>query len=277
MFSRCLSGLLLCTCAAFSADRTVLRVCADPENLPFSNKTQDGFENRIAALVAKDLHAELNYTWWPQRGAYLENSLEAGECDAVMGVPSSTNSVLPTRPYYRSTYVLVTRKDRDLQISSLLDPRLETLRIGIHVVGNDYAPPAYLLAQRGLTKNLAGYSLYGGSDERDPQARLIEAVASGAVDVAVAWGPFAGYFAPKQSAALMIAPVSPPMFQSIPFAYDISAAVRKDDRMLQSRLQDALARQCAGIAAILAEYSIPLTQEGQPRCDSSQPAAYSSR
>ena len=157
-----------CRFALTAASRRVLRVCADPNNLPFSNQAGEGLENRLAELVAAHLEAELQYVWWAERKSFLRNSLQAGLCDVVMGVPSTLDSVSVTRPYYQSTYVFVERTDRHLKIASLNDPRLEQLKIGIHIVGDDYAPPAHLLARRGLASQLAGYSLYGPLGEPNP-------------------------------------------------------------------------------------------------------------
>src|SRR4051812_31872304 len=124
MSSRCLS-LLLCAAACFGADGRVLRVCADPNNLPFSNERAEGFENRLAELVARELGARLEYTWYAERRGFLRNSLNAGLCDVVMGVPSALGMVAVSRPYYRSTYVFVSRKPG---IRSLDDPVLKQLR-----------------------------------------------------------------------------------------------------------------------------------------------------
>jgi len=277
MCFRCLSVLLLFLIPSMAADRRTLRVCADPNNLPFSNQMGEGLENRLAEILAHDLDAQLTYTWWAERKSFLKNSLEAGLCDVVMGVPSSMDSVLPTEPYYRSTYVFLSRTDRALNISSLIDPRLEGMRIGIHVVGDDYAPPAHLLARRGLASHIAGYSLYGASGEVNPPSRLIEAVVRGDVDVAIVWGPFAGYFSKQQSAPLTVTAVSPPMFLAIPFTYAISAAVRKGDDALRTEINQAFVRECKSIAALLLEYGIPQVPEDRPKCDSSQSAAALSR
>lgn len=274
MSFRCLSALLLCV-SSMAAGQRVLRVCADPNNLPFSDRAGEGMENKLAELVAKDLNATLQYTWWPERKSFLNKSLGAGLCDLVMGVPSTLDSVLVTRPYYRSTYVFVSRNDRRLNISSLTDPRLMQMRIGIHIVGENYAPPAYLLARDGLGGRLVGYSLYGPAGEANPPARLVNAVARGDVDVAVVWGPFAGYFAKLQRAPLTITPVSPAAFLNVPFTYEISAAVRKEDRKLKSEVDEIFARRCQAIEALLVQYGIPQVPEDQVRCDSSrQDAAF---
>jgi len=254
-----------------AADHRVLRVCADPNNLPFSNEAGEGLENRLAELLAKDLNAELQYTWWAERRSFLKNSLQAGLCDVVLGVPSALDSVLPTSPYYRSTYVFLERKDHAQPVTSLNDPRLSGMRIGIHLVGSDYAPPAHLLARRGLGSQLIGYSLYGGFGEPNPPAKLIDAVAKGDVDIGIVWGPFAGYFAKARKLPLNITPVSPASFSAIPFTYEISAAVRKGDVSLRSEIQNVFARECKAIGALLVQYGIPQTPEEKPRCDYSQP------
>ena len=149
MFSRCLSLLILASCAL---GENVLRVCADPNNLPFSDQQQQGFENKIATQLAASMNAHLDYVWWTQRKSFAKQSLDKRACDVVMGVPDALPDVLTTEPYYRSTYVFLSRRDRHLQGLSLADPRLPDLRIGIHVVGDDYAPPAYALARRGMTE-----------------------------------------------------------------------------------------------------------------------------
>jgi mxaJ protein len=254
----------------FGAD---LRVCADPNNLPFSNQAQKGFENRIAELLAHDLGMNLQYVWWSERKNFIENSLNAGRCDAVMGVPAGIGSVELTKPYYRSTYVIVSPKGRGPAISSLIDERLASLRIGIHIIDNDYAPPAQLLGARGLSANLVGFSLYGKQNEPNPPARLIDAVSGGDVDVAVVWGPFAGYFG--NGKVLELAPVVPVQFRGTPFVYEIAVAVRKGDTALRTRLDESLTRQCAAIQTLLGQYKVPQVLEGQPLC-ASVPQVYAS-
>lgn len=272
MFFRYLSAVLLMSFSLSAAPRRVLRVCADPNNLPFSNQAGEGLENRLAELVATHLEAELQYVWWAERKSFLRNSLQAGLCDMVMGVPSTLDSVSVTRPYYQSTYVFVERADRQLRIASLNDPRLERLKIGIHIVGDNYAPPAHLLARRGLASQLAAYRLYGPVGEPNPPSQLIDAVVNRDVDVAIIWGPFAGYFAQLQPAKLQITPVSPSAFLAIPFAYGISAAVRKDDTPLRDEVDRIFTAECRKIAAILSQYAIPGIQEVPAKCDSSRPA-----
>ncbi len=184
MSSRFLS-LLLAVAPLMAGDLKTLRVCADPNNLPFSNERGEGFENRLSGLMARALGARLETVWWSERKSLVKNTLDEGRCDALMGVPAGLDSADVTRPYYRSTYVFVSRKDRGLNIASLFDPRLETWRIGIHVVGDDYAPPAFALAHRGISANVKGYSMFGAYGEPNPPARLMDAVEAGDIDVAI--------------------------------------------------------------------------------------------
>ncbi len=240
-----------------------LGVCADPNNMPFSNEREEGFENRIAQLVAREMGASVRYTWWAQRRGFVRNTLRAGACDVIMGVPSSYQLVRPTRPYYRSSYVFVSRSDRKLDVSSLDDPRLRKLRIGLHLVGDDYGsvPPAQALANRGIIRNTVGYSIYGDYSQPDPPARLIRAVAEGEVDLAVAWGPLAGYFAKQQQVPLDLTPVSPEIdLPFLPLVFDISMGVRREDVKLQEQLDTIIARHGAEIDRILESYGIPFTR-----------------
>ena len=257
MSFRCLSIFLCAAGAMLGANQPLLRVCADPNNLPFSNQQGQGFENKLAELLATQLGAKLEYTWWAERKSFLKDSLEAGRCDVVMGLPASLASVATTRPYYQSTYVFVTRHDRNLHVTSLSDPRFSEWRVGVHVVGEDYAPPAAALARRGITANIIGFSLFGPYGTSSPAGKVIDAVADRQVDVAIVWGPFAGYFAKQEKAALDIVPVSPATFLAIPFTYEIAAGVRKSDRALLARVDEAIASDSSEIRHILDRYGVP--------------------
>ncbi len=257
MSFRCLSIALVAALGCLTAYAGVFRVCADPNNLPFSNDKGEGFENKIAELIAGKLGDKLEYTWWSQRKSFVKNSLDQGRCDAVIGVPSTLESITATRPYYRSTYVFVSRHDRALGITSLQDARLDRCRIGIHVVGDDYAPPAVALARRGITANVIGFSLFGEYGEPNPPAKIIDAVARGDLDVAIVWGPLAGYFAKNASTPLDIVPVSPALFLAVPFTYDISVGVHKGDEVLKDKLKDVLENESVPIEKILSEYGVP--------------------
>jgi mxaJ protein len=257
MSFRFLSVIALAALQCMAAGQSVLRVCADPNNMPFSNERGEGFENKLAELIAGKLGAKLEYTWWSERKSFVKNSLGQGRCDVVMGVPSALESITATKPYYRSTYVFVSRRDRNLNIRSLDDSRLVNWRIGIHVVGDDYAPPAYALARRGITSNIVGFSLFGEYGETNPPARLIDAVARGELDVGIIWGPFAGYFAKGAKASLDVVPVSPAVFLAVPFTYDISLGVRKGNEGFKAELDGVLESESVAIQQILSEYGVP--------------------
>jgi mxaJ protein len=233
-----------------------LRVCADPNNLPFSNQQGEGLENKLAELLARELGATLEYTWWAQRRGFIRNTLAAGRCDVVMGVPKDFELALTTRPYYRSSYVFVTPKTLQPPLQSLDDARLHHLRIGVPLVGDDGSnpPPAHALARRGVIDNVVGFSVFGDYTQPNPPARLIEAVARGELDAAIAWGPLAGYFAQQQRTKLRILPVQPSRDAGMPFVFDISLGVRPGDQALRERLDRALVKQRAALAQLLAAY-----------------------
>ena len=254
--------ILLLGCGVRSKE---LRVCADPNNLPFSNRKEEGFENRLADLVAHELGARVRYVWQAQRRGLIRNTLGADLCDVLMGFPAGSDRVLTTRPYYRSSYVFVYRKDRGLNIRSLDDPRLRSLKIGVQLVGDDYAntPPVHALGRRGIVKNLVGFRVVGDYAEQNPPARIIDAVATGRVDVAIAWGPMAGFFAKKAPEPIEVIPlvqeVDPP---GLRFAFDISLAVRKGDEPLKEQLDGILVRRKPSIDSLLDAYGVPVLPTG---------------
>jgi mxaJ protein len=239
----------------------VLRICADPNNLPFSNQAEQGFENRIARLIAADLGAEVRYTWWAQRRGFVRNTLRAGRCDLIPGVPARFEPVATTAPYYSSSYVFLTRADLDPAIESLDDPRLRRLRIGVHLIGDDYAnpPPVTALARRGIIRNVAGYSIYGDYRDPNPPARLVEAVARGEVDVAIVWGPLGGYFAGREGVPLRVTRMrETDDGQDVPFVFQIAMGVRPGDSLLLRQVDSVLTRRRAEVRRILGEYGVPL-------------------
>jgi mxaJ protein len=242
-------------CSVAAADP--LRVCSDPNNLPFSNKAGEGFENKIAQLIAKDLGKELVYSWFPQRRGFVRNTLKAHKCDLVMGEPVGFDLAAVTTPFYRSQYVFVTKRGVKPP-ANLDDPRLADLRIGLSVIGDDYAnvPPAQALGRHGYVDHIVGYPVYGDYREPSPPAKLIDAVTNGEVDVAIVWGPLAGYFATK--AHLVITPIAStdPGMQ-----FSIGLAVRHDDKALKATMESELVKLRAPIAAVLASYHVPLAKE----------------
>jgi mxaJ protein len=274
MCSRCRRGLALAVlalaAAACAGEAGVapapreLRVCADPNNLPYSNRRLEGFENRLAEMAARDLNARVRYTWWPQHRGFIRNTLKAGTCDVVMGLPSSVELALTTRPYYRSTYVFVYRRDRGIAVRSFDDPALRKLRIGVQMIGDDgiNSPPAHALANRGMVNNVVGYSVYDDYSRPNPPARIMEAVARGDVDVAVVWGPLAGWFAARQAfhpnVPLELVPVSPQIDRPyLPFVFDMSMGVRRGNDKLHAELDAFLERRQPEIDALLDRYGVP--------------------
>jgi quinoprotein dehydrogenase-associated probable ABC transporter substrate-binding protein len=230
-------------------------------NMPFSNQKQEGFENRIADLIAKDLGAPPTYVWWGQRRGFIRNTIDAtleeGRCDIVIGVPAGYDLVATTRPYYRSTYVFVYPKGKGLAIRSLDDPALKKLKIGVHLLGDDYTnpPPVHELSKRGIVENVVGFSTF--YSEENPPSAIVDAVAAGRLDLAIVWGPVAGYFA-KQSRVPMELVRIPSGKGDLPFAFDNSMGVKKGNQTLRAQLQQILDKRRPEITKILLDYGVPL-------------------
>jgi quinoprotein dehydrogenase-associated probable ABC transporter substrate-binding protein len=255
------SLFLAVSLTAFGQAKKQFRVCADPENLPFSNRQLQGFENKIADLIAKEFGTSPSYVWWGQRMGFIRNTMNAtlkdARCDVVMGVPAGYDLVQPTKPYYRSTYVFVYPKGKGLQIKSLDDPILRKIRIGVHLIGDDYTnpPPVHELAKRGVVDNVVGFSTFYSA--QNPPNTIIDAVANGKVDAAIVWGPAAGYFVARQRVPLEVVPV-PSGKTDLPFAFDIAMGVRKGDQELKAKLEQVLDRKQIEIQKILKEFGVPL-------------------
>jgi len=243
--------------AAAADEPKVLRVCADPDNLPFSNNRSEGFENKIAEVIARDLGMTLEYYWWPHQRGLVRNTLGAGACDVLISVPRGYDLVLWTRPYYRSAYVLAQLSGNGPRITSLDDPALKRIRIGTY----QGSPPYDALAERGLSANLVTYPLF--FDPRVPDlsrrpAKLLQDVLTGEVDIAIAWGPMAGYFV-KTSAAnskLSLSPLADD--RVVPMTFEFSMGVRKGNQALKGALEQALDRRQADVTKILGDYGVPL-------------------
>jgi len=170
----------------------VLRVCADPDNMPLSNQKGEGFEQKLAELIGKEWNAKVEYAWWPVRRGFFSRALNGRYCDVAIQAPSGLDMAGVTEPYFRSGYVFVTRKDSGLDITSLADPRLKQLRIGVNLLHSDAenTPPAMALSRYGVVGNLTGYSTFYTEDDRPED--IINAVADKEVDIAIVWGPVAG-------------------------------------------------------------------------------------
>ena len=242
-------SLLLAGCGS-----KALRVCADPNSLPFSNDRGEGFENKIAELLAREWGVPLEYTWWAQRRGFIRNTLGAKSCDVVMGVPAGYEIALTTVPYYRSGYAFAFRRNAGYRIDSFDSPLLRTLRVGVQLIGDDGSntPPAHELARMGVILNVRGYSVLGDYGQPNPPARIIDAVASQEIDVAIAWGPMAGYFAQRQAPALEVVPIRERLY-----TFAISVGVRREEHKLKQRIESFLVRRRKDIDVILDAYGVP--------------------
>jgi mxaJ protein len=247
--------------ASICSAAPMLRICADPRNMPYSNEQQQGFENQIVKIIGADLGMQISYFWYPQGEKFFAKTLESGNCDVVMGVPAGVQGVEVTRPYYQSTYVFVSRRVDHLHIVSLDDPRLRTLRIGVQVLGEseNSIPPVYSLASRGIVRNVTSFNIFGsGLPGQDPLQNLIAALTHKRIDIAIAWGPVAGYFARKSTVPLLMQPIeSDSENPNISFTFAVGIGVRKGDTELKNRLDAELSRRHAEITRVLETYGMP--------------------
>jgi len=237
----------------------VLRVCADPDNMPLSNQNGEGFEQKIAELIAKEWNAKLEYAWWPVRRGFFSRALNGRYCDVAIQAPAGLDMAGVTKPYFRSGYVFITRKDSGLDIKSLADPRLKKLRIGVHLLNSDAenTPPAMALSRYGVVGNLTGFSTFYTQEERPED--IVTAVANKDVDVAIVWGPIAGYFARSSTVPLNLLPLAErDSLSDFPFRFNIAMGVRRRDRALRDSLDAVLVRRAPEIKALLKKYGVPL-------------------
>jgi quinoprotein dehydrogenase-associated probable ABC transporter substrate-binding protein len=238
-------------------NRLVLRVCADPANLPFSNDKGEGFENKIAEIVAAELKVPVEYTWYPQATGFIRNTLFARRCDVVMGYAQGDELVLNTNHYYRSVYALVYRKGNGLDgADRLADPRLKDKRIGI-VAGT---PPSATMALLGLIARAKPYPLMVDTRYEAPTGRMIADIRSGEIDAGVLWGPIAGYLGANGGEKLEVVPllkekVGPRM------AYRITFGVRQLDDDWKRELNALIARLQGKLDAVLLQHGVPLLDE----------------
>jgi len=241
-----------------------LRVCADPYNMPFSDDREQGFENKIANVVARDLNARVVNYWWPHRRGLVRNSLSAGYCDVIIGAPVGWDLVATTRPYYRSTYYFVYRADRGLTLNSLDDTLLRHLRIGVNIIGYDYTntPPVHALGVRGIV-GLVGFGNFLNPDPKaDHPQDIIDAVAKDSIDVAIVWGPRAGYWAKRATIPLTLVPLPDSDAASgMRFAFDFAMGVRRHDKELHAQLDSVIERRRGEIFGILQDYNVPMDRD----------------
>jgi mxaJ protein len=234
-----------------------LRVCGDPDNLPYSNDRLQGFENKIASIIAGDLGMDPSYTWWPHQRGLVRNTLDAGICDVIFGVPHDLETILPTKSYYSSSYVIAHVTGKNV-VTSLDAPELKNLRIGVHA----NTPVEESLARRGLLDKLTAYSLFfDPTGDRDRPTKLVDDLVAGKVDVALVWGPLAGYYAKKLNAPIEMTPL--PDETGVPLTFTMGMGVKKGNRELKNLLETAMDHRQAEIRSVLEEFGVPLVAPKQ--------------
>ncbi|HEY3730024.1 MAG TPA: quinoprotein dehydrogenase-associated putative ABC transporter substrate-binding protein [Steroidobacteraceae bacterium] len=235
-----------------------LRVCADPGNMPFSDEAGDGIENKMGAVLAKALGTTVTYYYRPtiERGM-MRNTLDADECDVMMDMPTDAEGALLTTPVYRTTFVLASRADRHLQFKNLDDPRLKKLKVGVYQT----SAIREALLEHDVIENVFVHYLSHDADlvPEDAPSYQIQQVVDGKLDVAAAWGPFAGWYKAKKNAPITIQPVNL-IEDAVPMEFDMAMAVRRTDSDLQGKLEKALHDQRDAIHDILTEFGVPLVQ-----------------
>ena len=236
-------------------DPKVLRVCADPHNMPFSTEKGEGFENKLAELFAQKLGKELSYAWYPQATGFVRNTLAAHKCDVIMGAPQGDEVVQATNPYYRSAYALVFKEGLD-GVDTLSDPRLKGKRIGV-VAGT---PPGNNMATNGLMANAKPYPLVIDTRVDSSAAAMMRDLATGEVDAGVLWGPLAGYYARQASAVVTVVPLvretSGPRL-----AYRIAMGVRHSDQEWKRLLNRLIRESQPAINKLLLSFGVPLLDD----------------
>lgn len=233
-----------------------LRVCADPNNLPFSNESEEGLENKVINLLADELGKEVRYTWFPQSVGFVRNTLRLRQCDLISGITTTSEKVQNTNPYYHSAYAIVQRESLQPPIESMSDERLHSLKLGV-VAGT---PPGDVLAANGLLGNLKPYHLVADTRRDAPARDAVMDVASGETDVAFIWGPIAGYFSKQLDVPLVVTPLLQENTR-IRMNYRVSMAVRFNETDWKRTVNAALSRIQPQIDEILYDYGVPLLND----------------
>jgi quinoprotein dehydrogenase-associated probable ABC transporter substrate-binding protein len=238
-------------------DPKVLRVCADPNNMPFSTDKGEGFENKLAALLAEKLGKGLSYSWYPQATGFVRNTLAAHKCDVIMGIPQGDDLVQVTNPYYRTAYALVFKPGHGLDgVDTLGDPRLKGKRIGV-VAGT---PPGNNMAANGLMANAKPYPLVIDTRVDSSAAAMMHDLAAGDIDAGVLWGPMAGYYARQSPSAVTVVPLVKET-TGPRLAYRIAMGVRYTDQEWKRQLNRTIKDNQGAISRLLLSFGVPLLGE----------------
>ncbi|MFM9154062.1 MAG: substrate-binding domain-containing protein [Methylocystis sp.] len=239
-------------------DAKVLRVCADPNNLPFSNEKGEGFENKIAEYLAKKINKELAYAFYPGATGFVRNTLNAHLCDVILGIPQGNDLVQPTNPYYRTTYAIVTRAGSELEgVTTLDDPRLKSKQHRIGLVAN--TPPGNILAKEGLMGAVKPYPLMVDTRFDSSSATMIRDLEAGEIDVALLWGPIAGYYVKNTKTKLNLAPIRETAGTRM--AFRVAFGVRHSDQIWKRDLNQFISQNKSELEKILIDYGVPLIDE----------------
>ena len=237
-------------------DRTSLRVCADPANLPFSTKKKEGFENKIAELIAEELGVPVRYTWFPQSVGFIRQTLDKKKCDIIIGYVSAHELVLNSNPYYMTSYVMVHRKGEFDGFKNLDDPRLKGKKIGV-IAGT---PPVSILAENELLDHISSFHRMVDRRYFSPAEKMVDQIAKGELDVGLLWGPIGGYFAKKASADLVVEPLLHET-KGGRMSYRITFGMRRGEKIWKRQLNRIIRRRQDDINKILLDYGVPLIDE----------------
>jgi quinoprotein dehydrogenase-associated probable ABC transporter substrate-binding protein len=238
-------------------NRQVLRVCADPANMPFSSQKQKGFENKIADIIGDELGVPVEYTWFPQAVGFTRNTLLAKRCDLIIGTGQGDDLVLNTNPLYRSSYALMYKPGTELDgVDSLFDPKLKDKRVGV-IIGS---PPADLVNKAGLMGKARPYRMMVDRRYDSPGEEMVKDIRSGEIDAGVLWGPMAGYFANTGGEKLTVVPLVKDA-KTGRMEFRITMGVRQGDDLWKRQLNDILNKRRADIDKALLEYGVPLLDE----------------
>lgn len=245
---------------ADAVNRKVLRVCATPANLPYSDEKGEGFENKIAQIVSDELKREkVEYTWFPQGMGFVRKTLSEKRCDLIMGTVQADEFTLNTNPYYRTTYALVTKKGSDLEgVTSILDPKLKGKKVGIQAG----APAADYVAKAGLMPDAKSYLFIVDTRYQNPMQDMVNDVRSGEIDVGILWGPYAGWYSKQGGDELHVSPMLEAKQPGLPgLEYRITMGVRVNETAWKHEINNVIAKRQGDIDKVLLDFGVPLVDE----------------